>query len=116
MNIDFVKIIIIEMLRRSAEHVMTNMVIAIFERLKSLDDEWQFVDTPNDTAEEPADPHMSTPKPSHSPVLQTTENIIEIGEKSQDADRLLSESSQPEDPVAESTVGKSLIITIFKKK
>ncbi|KAI8095249.1 hypothetical protein BDF21DRAFT_405503 [Thamnidium elegans] len=93
-----------EMLRRSAEHVMTNMVIAIFERLKSLDDEWQFVDTPNDTAEEPADPHMSTPKPSHSPVLQTTETIIESDENSQETEGLLSESPQPEDPVAESTV------------
>ncbi|KAI9264555.1 hypothetical protein EDC94DRAFT_605499 [Helicostylum pulchrum] len=93
-----------EMLRRSAEHVMTNMVIAIFERLKSLDDEWQFVDTPNDAAEEPADPHMSTPKPSHSPVLQTTETIIETDENPQETEGLLSESSQPDDPVAESTV------------
>lgn len=90
------------MLRRSAEHVMTNMVIAIFERLKSLEDEWQFVDTPNDTTEEIADPHMSTPKPSHSPDLQTTETIIE----SDETEVLLSESPQPEDPVAESAVGK----------
>lgn len=110
MNIDSVKIIIIEMLRRSAEHVMTNMVIAIFERLKSLDDEWQFVDTPNDAAEEPADPHMSTPKPSHSPVLQTTETIIETDENPQETEGLLSESSQPDDPVAESTVGKFFLI------
>lgn len=63
------------MLRRSAEHVMINMVIAIFERLKNLEDEWQFVDTPNDLTTEDqqsttADPHMSTPKPSPSPTLQ----------------------------------------------
>lgn len=67
-----------EMLRRSAEHVMINMVIAIFERLKHLEDEWQFVESPNDGAEEPADPHMSTPKPSPSPTPQSTaENAAE---------------------------------------
>ncbi|KAI8641644.1 hypothetical protein BD408DRAFT_345726 [Parasitella parasitica] len=61
-----------EMLRRSAEHVMINMVIAIFERLKTLEDEWQFVEPPNGGTEEPADPHMSTPKPSPSPIPQST--------------------------------------------
>lgn len=92
------------MLRRSAEHVMTNMVIAIFERLKSLEDEWQFVDTPNDNTEETAEPHMSTPKPSDSPVLQTTEaSIIEIEETPQEIE---TESSQAEEPIAESTVGE----------
>ncbi|KAI8385758.1 hypothetical protein BD560DRAFT_321873 [Blakeslea trispora] len=59
-----------EMLRRSAEHVMINMVIAIFERLKGLEDEWQFVESPHDGTEETADPHMSTPKPIHSPIHQ----------------------------------------------
>ncbi|SAL99274.1 hypothetical protein [Absidia glauca] len=63
-----------DMLRRSAEHVMMKMVISIFERLKTLEDEWQLVDTPtepdNDVpAETPTThaPHMSPPKPSPSP-------------------------------------------------
>jgi hypothetical protein len=71
------------MLRRSAEHVMINMVIAIFERLKNLEDEWQFVDTPNETTtnaeeQQPADPHMSTPKPSPSPTLQQQQQDSDI--------------------------------------
>ncbi|KAL7324532.1 GDP/GTP exchange factor for ARF [Mucor circinelloides] len=75
-----------EMLRRSAEHVMINMVIAIFERLKNLEDEWQFVESPNDGTEEPADPHMSTPKPSPSPTPQsTTENATENATEIEDA-------------------------------
>ncbi|EPB82288.1 hypothetical protein HMPREF1544_10968 [Mucor circinelloides 1006PhL] len=75
-----------EMLRRSAEHVMINMVIAIFERLKNLEDEWQFVESPNDGTEEPADPHMSTPKPSSSPTPQsTTENATENATETEDA-------------------------------
>lgn len=37
-----------------------------------MEDEWQFVESPNDGAEEPADPHMSTPKPSPSPTPQNT--------------------------------------------
>ncbi|KAI9483078.1 MAG: hypothetical protein EXX96DRAFT_478742 [Benjaminiella poitrasii] len=61
-----------EMLRRSAEHVMINMVIAIFERLKNLEDEWQFVEPPNDVTEETVDPHMSTPKTSLTPTPQST--------------------------------------------
>ncbi|OBZ90807.1 hypothetical protein A0J61_01144 [Choanephora cucurbitarum] len=63
-----------EMLRRSAEHVMINMVIAIFERLKGLEDEWQFVESPNDGTEEPADPHMSTPKPIQSPTPEVPQS------------------------------------------
>lgn len=37
-----------------------------------MDDEWQLVESPNDSNEEPADPHMSTPKPSPSPTPQST--------------------------------------------
>ncbi|KAG0746337.1 hypothetical protein G6F57_000076 [Rhizopus arrhizus] len=51
-----------EMLRKSAEHSMINMIIAIFERLKSLEDDWSFIESPSDTAEELAEQiHMSTP-------------------------------------------------------
>ncbi|KAI8142216.1 hypothetical protein BJV82DRAFT_615987 [Fennellomyces sp. T-0311] len=69
-----------EMLRRSAEHVMINMVISIFERLKTLEDEWVYIESPND-AIKPADkddqknistaPHMSTPRPTPSPPIRT---------------------------------------------
>ncbi|KAG0170045.1 GDP/GTP exchange factor for ARF [Apophysomyces sp. BC1015] len=61
-----------EMLRRSAEHVMINMVTAIFERLKTLDDDWQYIESQADNGDENARdaPHMSTPKPSPSPILQ----------------------------------------------
>ncbi|EIE86778.1 hypothetical protein RO3G_11489 [Rhizopus delemar RA 99-880] len=51
-----------EMLRKSAEHSMINMIIAIFERLKSLEDDWSFIESPSDAAEELAEQiHMSTP-------------------------------------------------------
>ncbi|KAF7725729.1 GDP/GTP exchange factor for ARF [Apophysomyces ossiformis] len=62
-----------EMLRRSAEHVMINMVTAIFERLKMLDDDWFYIESQTDTGDENVReaPHMSTPKPSPSPVLET---------------------------------------------
>lgn len=51
---------------------------AFTHRLKHLEDEWQFVESPNDGTEEPADPHMSTPKPSPSPTPQSTaENATE---------------------------------------
>ncbi|CEP08581.1 hypothetical protein [Parasitella parasitica] len=82
-----------EMLRRSAEHVMINMVIAIFERLKTLEDEWQFVESPNDGTEEQADPHMSTPKPSPSPVPQSTiDNTADaLTNASNNGDRLTDE-------------------------
>lgn len=82
--------LVIEMLRRSAEHVMTNMVISIFERfvwrlltinkhesakcpcfasrLKTLEDEWVYVESPDEAkADDPAkesfanDPIMHTP-------------------------------------------------------
>jgi brefeldin A-resistance guanine nucleotide exchange factor 1 len=100
---------------------MNNMVIAIFERLKNLDDEWQFVDTPNDAAEESADPHMSTPKPSPSPI-PTSENIPSTDEKEQtsvekiiDDKAELTESPKTELPTSiesatptEITAGKTL--------
>lgn len=90
------------MLRRSAEHVMNNMVIAIFERLKNLDDEWQFVDTP--TAEEPADPHMSTPKPSPSPTLPNTEENTNTDQsdvtKVLESQAKLTESPKTEEPTS----------------
>ncbi|CAO3585256.1 unnamed protein product [Absidia cylindrospora] len=66
-----------DMLRRSAEYVMVKMVVSIFERLKTLDDEWQLVDTPtepdNDLSREGQTPitnapHMSPPRPSPSPT------------------------------------------------
>ncbi|KAI9270638.1 hypothetical protein BDA99DRAFT_546097 [Phascolomyces articulosus] len=81
-----------EMLRRSAEHVMINMVISIFERLKTLEDEWVYIDSPGETtktatattaAEKEGQknghfttnaPHMSTPRPSPSPTLRTEQN------------------------------------------
>lgn len=90
-----------EMLRRSAEHVMNNMVIAIFERLKNLDDEWQFVDTPS--TEEPADLHMSTPKPSPSPVLPSTDANTSANQPEDSAKILepqadLTESPKTEEP------------------
>lgn len=93
--------IMIEMLRRSAEHVMNNMVIAIFERLKNLDDEWQFVDTPS--TEEPADLHMSTPKPSPSPVLPSTDANTSANQPEDSAKILepqadLTESPKTEEP------------------
>lgn len=46
-----------------------------------MEDEWQFVESPNDDTEEPADPHMNTPKPSPSPTPQSTAaDIIESNE------------------------------------
>ncbi|KAI8371498.1 uncharacterized protein BYT42DRAFT_595024 [Radiomyces spectabilis] len=69
-----------EMLRRSAEHAMSKIVIAIFERLKDLEEEWQIVDVPNDVEKaNPASsiaPHMSPPRPSDSP--QTTSSSEKI--------------------------------------
>ncbi|KAI8979713.1 hypothetical protein BDF20DRAFT_1000955 [Mycotypha africana] len=66
-----------EMLRRSAEHVMVNMVIAIFERLKSLEvDDWQFIDTPEEGENATVDPHMNTPKSTPSPTLKNTANDV----------------------------------------
>ncbi|ORX59019.1 Sec7-domain-containing protein [Hesseltinella vesiculosa] len=69
-----------EMLRRSAEHVMIKMVVAIFERLKHIEDDWQLIDTPTEPEDELAKDvtgikrvdsiaaiHMSTPRPSPSP-------------------------------------------------
>ncbi|RCH92537.1 GDP/GTP exchange factor for ARF, partial [Rhizopus stolonifer] len=85
-----------EMLRKSAEHVMINMVVAIFERLKSLEDEWQFIESPNDSTEEPADPHMSTPKPSHSPLLES--NTDNTSDKEEQASTVV----EPEQPLVES--------------
>ncbi|KAI8082800.1 uncharacterized protein BX664DRAFT_366573 [Halteromyces radiatus] len=84
-----------DMLRRSAEHVMIKMVISIFERLKNLDDEWQFVDTPTESdGEMQRDgqttathaPHMSTPRPSPSPTpsTDTTPNNNDINHSSND--------------------------------
>ncbi|KAI8581103.1 hypothetical protein K450DRAFT_234658 [Umbelopsis ramanniana AG] len=66
-----------EMLRRSAEHVMINMIIAMFERLKVINEiEDLDAENPTDvlqTIEEVqsgrSDPHMNTPKPSVSPSL-----------------------------------------------
>ncbi|CAO3610737.1 unnamed protein product [Cunninghamella echinulata] len=59
-----------DMLRRSAEYVMVKMVVSIFERLKTLEDEWQFIDTPTDAYDILSQdgqvmnpPHMSTPQP-----------------------------------------------------
>ncbi|KAI9494797.1 hypothetical protein BDB00DRAFT_817115 [Zychaea mexicana] len=76
-----------EMLRRSAEHVMINMVISIFERLKTLEEEWVYIESPKETtthttvaaaatvekegqknSHSPAAPHMSTPRTSPSPT------------------------------------------------
>lgn len=62
------------------------MLTNLSYRLKNLEDEWQFVESPNDGTEEPADPHMSTPKPSPSPTPQsTTENATENATKTEDA-------------------------------
>jgi hypothetical protein len=56
-------------------------ILRTFSRLKNLEDEWQFIESSNDGTEEPADPHMSTPKPSPSPTPQsTTEHITETEE------------------------------------
>jgi len=65
-----------EMLRRSAEHVMINMIIAMFERLKVINEiEDLEAEHPSEipqTIEEAqlgrSDPHMNAPKPSVSPV------------------------------------------------
>ncbi|CDS10527.1 hypothetical protein LRAMOSA03202 [Lichtheimia ramosa] len=72
-----------EMLRRSAEHVMINMVIAIFERLKTLEDEWVYIDSPTYRHENidankdisKGAPHMSTPKQSSSPTTSTEKQL-----------------------------------------
>ncbi|KAI8068278.1 hypothetical protein BC940DRAFT_299601 [Gongronella butleri] len=78
-----------EMLRRSAEHVMIKMVIAIFERLKLLEDEWQLIDTPTEPEDEPTKLldsvvghgiHMSPPRPSPSPSVSTDAAIDAPGD------------------------------------
>ncbi|KAI8975006.1 hypothetical protein BDB01DRAFT_728565 [Pilobolus umbonatus] len=71
-----------EMLRRTAEHVINTIVIVIFERLKILDDEWQLVDSPNDTSEPPEQPHMNTPSHSSSPHSDVTATPVEELEES----------------------------------
>ncbi|EIE78027.1 hypothetical protein RO3G_02731 [Rhizopus delemar RA 99-880] len=54
-----------EMLRKLAEHSMIKMIIAIFERLKSLEDDLLL--TESLSTDEPADPvHMNTPKDTSS--------------------------------------------------
>ncbi|KAI7850967.1 hypothetical protein BDC45DRAFT_516867 [Circinella umbellata] len=82
-----------EMLRRSAEHVMINMVISIFERLKTLEEEWVYIDSPREASNTTMTktstetekesqknnhftniPHMSTPHPSPPPTSHTEEN------------------------------------------
>ena len=110
------------MLRRSAEHVMNNMVVAIFERLKNLEDEWQFVDTPS--TEEPADPHMSTPKPTPSPI-PTTDDTEEKSPLLEEVETL-TDSPKTEEPIiefvaadtkhTEVTAGKKSQLRIHAKK
>ncbi|KAI7866257.1 hypothetical protein BDF14DRAFT_1728784 [Spinellus fusiger] len=56
-----------EMLRRSAEHVMINIIIAMFERLKVLEDEWQFVDLAGEEQVGP-EKEMPTISPQALPV------------------------------------------------
>ncbi|KAI9318923.1 hypothetical protein BX666DRAFT_1854919 [Dichotomocladium elegans] len=80
-----------EMLRRSAEHVMINMVIAIFERLKTLEEEWVYIDSPTDATGNDAvketlgvkAPHVDTlrsttspsPQPPHSQQQHTQQDL-----------------------------------------
>ncbi|ORZ10721.1 hypothetical protein BCR42DRAFT_333206 [Absidia repens] len=76
-----------DMLRRSAEYVMMKMVVSIFERLKTLDDEWQLVDTPtepdNDLSREGQTPitnapHMSPPRPTSEISIQETTTMADV--------------------------------------
>ncbi|ORZ20667.1 hypothetical protein BCR42DRAFT_409247 [Absidia repens] len=66
-----------ELLRRSTEHVMTKMVVSIFERLKIQQDEWQLVESPAESDTDnglsknaqtpPASQHVNMPRSSSSP-------------------------------------------------
>ncbi|KAI9027406.1 hypothetical protein CLU79DRAFT_697591 [Phycomyces nitens] len=93
-----------EMLRRSAEHVMINIIVAMFERLKVLEDEWQFVDLQTEINEDEKEsssnaPHMKTPRPTFSPVSKS-EDSQKVKEdsntESSDADQSLSEKTEEE--------------------
>lgn len=72
-----------EMLRRSAEHVMINMIMAMFERLKLIKDEDDIeaeVDNNESNEESPAtraDPHMNAPKTFASPSPSDAEKLKE---------------------------------------
>ncbi|CAO3672875.1 unnamed protein product [Rhizopus microsporus] len=56
-----------EMLRKSAEHSMINMIVSIFERLKNLEDDWSFVTSSLEASEELTEHvHMNTPKDTSS--------------------------------------------------
>ncbi|KAI7908041.1 uncharacterized protein BX663DRAFT_492785 [Cokeromyces recurvatus] len=98
-----------EMLRRSAEHVMINMVIAIFERLKNLDDEWQLIESSNEAIEEPTDPHMSTSNFSSSPTpTQPTNTVTEVkNEEENISDTLKDSNNIPEQKTEDTEVETS---------
>ncbi|KAI9258522.1 hypothetical protein BY458DRAFT_557888 [Sporodiniella umbellata] len=70
-----------EMLRKSAEHSMINMIVAIFERLKNLEDEWSFIETPlNSVAQPPEQIRMCTPKATPSLDLETADPDLKATE------------------------------------
>ncbi|KAL0073779.1 hypothetical protein J3Q64DRAFT_1649624 [Phycomyces blakesleeanus] len=91
-----------EMLRRSAEHVMINIIVAMFERLKVLEDEWQFVDLQSETNDDEKEvssnaPHMKTPRPTLSPVSKSEDDEKvkeESGTESSDTEQILSEKTE----------------------
>ncbi|CAO3591629.1 unnamed protein product [Absidia cylindrospora] len=70
-----------DLLRRSTEHVMTKMVVSIFERLKIVQDEWQPVESPaeSDTDKNAQIPttsqHVNMPRSSSSPSPMT---VVEL--------------------------------------
>ncbi|KAG1448307.1 hypothetical protein G6F56_008980 [Rhizopus delemar] len=64
-----------EILRKSAEHSMISMIITIFERLKNLEDDWSFVESPLDSTEALVEQiHMNTPKATLSLDIQSMDS------------------------------------------
>ncbi|RUS18465.1 hypothetical protein BC937DRAFT_88745 [Endogone sp. FLAS-F59071] len=67
-----------ELLRRSAEHVMINMVQAMFERLKLLEDEKVANNSVNMIDPADTEPHMNTPFSSSKPAQTLADDTPKV--------------------------------------
>lgn len=106
---------LLEMLRKLAEHSMIKMIIAIFERLKSLEDDLLL--TESLSTDEPADPvHMNTPKDTSSLDVSIQQQPTIEESKNQGNKPTNNKEIYTTSPITEATVlptGKDSIFFFF---